>query len=118
MLILTLKTIQNYRIRMIRTITATTEASLFPFERFSQFSRMIHAASYVLRFIHNARNKNNKRTGRISVEELRESTNLLVRLSQLESFPDEYKLLTNKPTIKTKHNLSKLNLFIDENRVM
>ncbi|XP_061709504.1 uncharacterized protein LOC133519514 [Cydia pomonella] len=99
-------------------LTAITEAALFPFERFSQFSRMIHATSYVLRFIHNARNKNNKRTGRISVEELRESTNLLVRLSQLESFPDEYKLLTNKQTIKTKHNLSKLNLFIDENRVM
>lgn len=93
-------------------------SNLFAFERFSQFSRLTRAAAYVLRFIHNTRNKNYRRTGSISVEELRKSTELLTRLSQLESFPEEYKLLVNKQQLKSKHHLSKYNLFTDENDIM
>ncbi|XP_061711693.1 uncharacterized protein LOC133520989 [Cydia pomonella] len=62
--------------------------NLFTFDRFSQFNRMQRAAAYVLRFIHNARNKDARRTGALTVDGLRESEILLSHLSQLESLSD------------------------------
>ncbi|KAL0841423.1 hypothetical protein ABMA28_015107 [Loxostege sticticalis] len=95
-----------------------TGMSLFPFHRFSQFNRMSRAAAYALRFIHNLRNKNDRRTGTLGVDELRDSVNMLARLSQLESYPSEFKLLSQTGSLKTKHNLSKLNLFIGEDKLI
>ncbi|KAL0881929.1 hypothetical protein ABMA27_001688 [Loxostege sticticalis] len=95
-----------------------TGMSLFPFHRFSQFNRMSRAAAYALRFIHNLRNKNDRRTGPLGVDELRDSVNMLARLSQLESYPSEFKLLSQTGSLKTKHNLSKLNLFIGEDKLI
>ncbi|XP_061712824.1 uncharacterized protein LOC133521773 [Cydia pomonella] len=91
--------------------------NLFTFDRFSQFNRMQRAAAYVLRFIHNARNKDARRTGALTVDELRESEILLSRLSQLESLSDVHNVLTKNKCI-AKGFLAKLNLFIDNNKVI
>ncbi|XP_048485432.1 uncharacterized protein LOC125490391 [Plutella xylostella] len=93
-----------------------SESFVFPFTRFSQYNRIKHTVAYMLRFIHNARNKNkhNRRTGAVTVCELKEAENKLIKLCQLESFPQEYKALSANGSLKNKHNLSKLNLFIDK----
>uniref|UniRef100_A0A2H1X027 SFRICE_036894 n=1 Tax=Spodoptera frugiperda TaxID=7108 RepID=A0A2H1X027_SPOFR len=62
----------------------------FPFDKFSSFVRMTRCVAYMLRFIHNTRHKTNHIQGALSVEELRRSTILLARLSQIDSFPDEW----------------------------
>lgn len=93
-------------------------SSLFPFSRFSQYSRIKRAAAYVLRFIYNTRNKNSRRTGLFTVEELESSELTLARLSQQESFADVYDSLTNKRGIKKNAQLLKLNLFIDNNNLI
>ncbi|CAH2093489.1 unnamed protein product [Euphydryas editha] len=49
--------------------------------------------AYLLRFIHNSKNKNNKLSGPLTVEELNSSFINLCRLSQQESFLFEYNLL-------------------------
>ncbi|XP_050685556.1 uncharacterized protein LOC126979985 [Leptidea sinapis] len=75
---------------------------------------MVRATAYVLRFIHNARNKViNRLTGSIKVNELTNAINSLARLSQRESFPNEYNLLMNGKQVKPKDRLSKFNLFFD-----
>lgn len=106
--------------RPIVSLAANSEStpSLFPFNRFSQFNRMRRAGAYLLRFIHNIRTKNNRRYGPLSVSELKYSDLMLIRFSQIESFGREYNLILNNKSIKSKNNLSKLTLFIDDNKIL
>ncbi|XP_050555834.1 uncharacterized protein LOC126911643 [Spodoptera frugiperda] len=91
----------------------------FPFDKFSSFVRMTRCVAYMLRFIHNTRHKTNHIQGALSVEELRRSTILLARLSQIDSFPDEYKSLSIKSSnIKYSRNMSGLNLFFCDDLVI
>lgn len=100
-------------------LSSDVTESYFPFERFSQFNRLQRTGAYVLRFIYNARNSYNKRTGVLSVDELNESVLMLAKMSQLESFRNEYDLLSkNNSYAKLKHTLGKLNLFIDKNKLI
>ncbi|KAL0821094.1 hypothetical protein ABMA28_005724 [Loxostege sticticalis] len=99
-------------------ISEPVQPTFFPFVRFSQFARMRRAMAYVHRFIHNARNKNNKRTDVLTVDELREADRTLVRLAQLESFPGELASLSKNGTLASKHSLLKLNLFLDDDRII
>ncbi|CAG9126253.1 unnamed protein product [Plutella xylostella] len=97
---------------------ASDNNNWFPFERYSQFNRMKRSFAYLMRFIHNTRNKNNKRTGALSVEELNESLTKLTKISQQESFPSVYETLSKQETLKNSHNLSKLHPFLDENHII
>lgn len=93
--------------------------NVFPFGNFSSFIRMIRAAAYILRFVHNTRHKTERKHGSLTVDELRKSTILLARLSQIDSFPQEYALLSNKSSnIKFPRNMSGLNLFLDKDLVI
>ncbi|XP_045497063.1 uncharacterized protein LOC123695307 isoform X2 [Colias croceus] len=92
--------------------------NLIIFSRFSQYNRLKRAAAYVLRFINNARNKTNKWTGLLSVEELNRAELTLAKLSQQESFPDIYYALKNNKNITNisgYNQISKLNVFFDAN---
>lgn len=91
---------------------------LFPFDRFSQYNRMKRTVAYILRFIHNARNKNNRLIGSLSIDELKHSEMTLARLSQQESYPEVYEALSNNKMIKKDKHLIKLNIFMDENRII
>ncbi|XP_050554512.1 uncharacterized protein LOC126911949 [Spodoptera frugiperda] len=96
----------------------SSESSLFPFHRFSQFKRMRRAAAFMLRFIHNSRYKNNRYVGSLSVDELHFADKTLARLCQFESYPVECKALCNNGSIKNKSCLSKLNVFLDDCKIM
>lgn len=105
------------------TVTALTcnescVESLFPFTRFSKFNRMKRTMAFILRFIHNNRNKLNKRVGVLSVDELDNAQIVLAKLSQIESYPIEYNLLLKNKSMKSKSNLSKLNIFFDQNKII
>ncbi|XP_041971999.1 uncharacterized protein LOC121727982 [Aricia agestis] len=95
-----------------------TNTIFINFERFSNFLRMVRAIAYMLRFLHNVRNKNNKRTDILSTNEIIESQNLLAKISQLESFPVEYNLYIKENKVKDNHYLSKLNIFMDRDKIL
>lgn len=99
------------------TINMTCQVStdLISFDRFSSFNRLRRAAAYVLRFVNNTRNKNklNRETGPLTMEELNASVLLLARLSQISSFPNEYHKLKNNLPIRHTRNIAKLNVFFD-----
>lgn len=90
----------------------------FAFDRFSQYNRMKRAVAFLLRFIHNIRNKIDRHTGILTVDELNEAEVTLIRWSQMESYPSEYKLLSSGESIKGKGNLTRLDLFLDKNKIM
>lgn len=92
---------------------------IFNFMRFSNFIRMTRACAYVLRFIFNAHNKHHdRRTADLSTTELVQSKHTLARLSQMESFPEDYQLLLTNKTLDKSSKLLGLNLFMDENSVL
>lgn len=112
----------NYSIDALPEIKSTVSChvanqsdDLFPFSRFSHYGKIKRSAAYMLRFIHNARYKNNRRTGLLSMDELNSSELLLAKLSQQESFPDEYESFLKNKSIKLRAHLLKLNLFFDSN---
>lgn len=105
---------------VVKTLTSNqiTPDTLFPFTRFSQFNRMQRAAAYVLRFIHNSRNKQSRRSGALTADELRESQLTLARLSQRESYSDVYNTLIKGESLRSTHNLKGLNIFLDDKNII
>lgn len=85
------------------------------FERFSNFMRLNRAVGYMLRFINYS--KNQPSCGPLSSEELKSALILIIKLSQIESFP-EYKNLINQKQLPPKSPLLKFNIFLDENKLI
>ncbi|KAL0829475.1 hypothetical protein ABMA28_004237 [Loxostege sticticalis] len=84
----------------------------------SNFKSLQRSMAYLLRFIYNCRNKNNKISGHLSVEELQNSFNLIIRKSQVEMFPDEYAILKSQKSLPNKNRLLSLSPFLDSNDII
>lgn len=82
------------------------------FSKFSNFSTLQRVTAYVMRFI-NKCNKKSPESGSLTSAELNNSLNLLLRLSQIESFPDEYHLLKSGKQLPAKNKLLSLSPFFD-----
>lgn len=88
------------------------------FNRFSKLSKLQRVIAYCLRFIANCRLIKNTRTySTLTVNEIKISTNLLVRLAQQEAFPSEYKSLSNNKEISSKSNLLSLRPWMDKDLI-
>lgn len=81
--------------------------------RFSRLSTLQRCYAFVLRFIHNSRNKLNKLSGPLQTSELDNSMIVLIKISQDESFSKEINLITNQKALKSKSLLCSLTPFID-----
>lgn len=80
--------IKNININLASTVTDLKSFnSFFDFNRFSSFRKMQHTFAYILRIVHNLKNKNNRLNGALSVTELKNSLNFLVVFVQRQSFP-------------------------------
>lgn len=90
------------------------------FNRFSKLNRLRRACAYMLRFIHNSRvkNSNQRLCGPLSVEELNKSLIFLIRQAQIQSFSEEYKALINNLSLKSRRNISGLNIFLDNDNII
>lgn len=79
--------------------------NLFDFSRYSSFSRLKRIVAYMFRFLLNARSHlRARRTGLISVDELRAAECTLIRVAQKQMFPKEYYNLANNLPILDKRN--------------
>ncbi|KAI5636679.1 pao retrotransposon peptidase domain-containing protein [Phthorimaea operculella] len=88
------------------------------FERFSNFYRLERTYAYVLRFIHNLKNKNAKLLGSLSTDELRKSFSLLAREAQKQSFPKEYQALSKGQVVEPRSKILSLSPFLNEDKVL
>lgn len=91
------------------SLISSATLELFPFKRFSKFNRMLHTVVYIHRFLDI---KRKSKAGPFEAEELEKALTVLIRLSQKESFPQEYNALSNKGSVVSKSRLAALNPFL------
>lgn len=96
----------------------TPSVSFIDVTRYSKLVRAQRVAAWVLRFIHNSKDPQNKLSGILSVDELNNSLYNLIKLAQFESFPIEVQCLKNKKPLPHKSNLQQLNVFLDEENLI
>lgn len=92
--------------------------SIIEMERFSNLNRLQRSVAYVNRFIYNIKNPNIKISGPLTVEELNKSFNFLCTISQQESFPIEFKALSNEKFLNTKSKILSLSPFLDNDNLI
>lgn len=97
-------------------VQITNSQDNFLFENFSSITKLQRIVVYMLRFIHNSKNKNSKMIGRLSVSELDQALKTIIKHEQRQYFRDEIKCLNSKLNIKT--NLNALSPFIDREGVL
>lgn len=93
-----------------------SDDSLIDFSRFSSFLRLKRTVAFVLRFVKSCK-KETSVSGSFSEEELTQAMNVIIALSQKQSFPEYTLFLQNKPLPKKSH-LHKFHPFMDKNNIM
>lgn len=89
------------------------------FERFSKLPKLQRVTAYCLRFIYNSKVTKEKRLpGILKLEEIETALRKLVRLSQLESFPEEIQLLQKNGQLNSNKRLQALTPFLDLNNLV
>ncbi|XP_043467541.1 uncharacterized protein LOC122501843 [Leptopilina heterotoma] len=85
-------------------------------DKFERFSDLQHVIGYCLRFINNLKSTNAKtrKFGSLSRDEIRVATQIIIKLTQAETFPHEVKALTENKDVNPKSSLYRLNPFLDE----
>lgn len=84
----------------------------------SKLTNLQNIIAYLQRFVHNCKNQTKKLTGHLSVQELKDSLNLITRKAQLEMFPEEYAILKAGKALPNKNRLISLTPFLDTNHIM
>ncbi|CAB3219801.1 unnamed protein product [Arctia plantaginis] len=85
-------------------------------ERFSSFDKLVNVTAYVLRFVHNCKNKASQISGEVTVSERRNAIRCLIRYVQAAHYGEEFLMLKSGKPIKSC--LRRLNLFIDSNNLL
>lgn len=86
--------------------------------RFSSASRLQRTFAYVLRFLHNARRKQPKLGGPISVEELEISQATLIKIVQRQHFSEEMRQIAKNGVVTAQSQLRSLKPFLDEHQML
>lgn len=102
----------------LKVHSAVISRPLIDFEKYSSLTKLQRSFANVLRFIFNLKNKNNKRVGILSPDELNASLNSLCAFAQRESFPVEYELLEKGKELSKKSRLLALSPFFDTDKLI
>ncbi|KAH3693016.1 hypothetical protein DPMN_193353 [Dreissena polymorpha] len=89
--------------------------------RYSDWLRLVRVYGWVKRFIENMRERNSERRNKmkvLTVEELKDSENLIIHREQVKFYPEEYKNLVKKKPLPVCSKLLPLNVKLDEDNVM
>ncbi|XP_049886484.1 uncharacterized protein LOC126380961 [Pectinophora gossypiella] len=84
----------------------------------SSVGKVTRILSWVLRFIHNLRNKNNKTTSNLNVNEIRNAQYFIIRAVQHKHFNKEFEQLSNENKLPRKSPLLNLNPWIDQHGIL
>lgn len=93
----------------------TPKSELFPFQRFSSFTRITRVMTYCLRFISNCRTSKTKFHESLTWAEIRQAETKLVMLAQEESFEEEFRELSKTGCVKNSSKLLSLTPFLSDN---
>jgi len=100
------------------TQSFVTQVDTSVIDRFSSLSRLIRSVAYCFRFVKNCRDKANRQTGFLSVEELNFALTRCILLAQQEAFSVERSTLEGKQELSPKSALQSLHPFLDESGIL
>lgn len=86
--------------------------------RFSNLTKLKRVVAYCRRFIYNSKSKTNRLSGELTIQEMEDALLCLIKLAQLESFPEEVDILRKDKSFKTKHKLQALTPFLDNQEII
>ncbi|KAG7307061.1 hypothetical protein JYU34_007195 [Plutella xylostella] len=97
--------------------SSSSDDKIITFTNYSKLVRLQRIFAHVLRFIDSVKDPKSQRKGPLQSNELENSLRTLIKMAQLESFPNELSLLKKgKPVPQA--NVASLNPFIDSEGVM
>lgn len=95
-------------------LIASNIDNIISINNFSSLTKLIRIGAYCLRFIENCKKAISERiTCALSPAELNRALNKLVKFSQLECFPEDYKQLLRNGTVSSKSKILSLTPFLD-----
>ena len=86
--------------------------------RFSTLIRLQRVLAWTIRFWNNCRNPSQRLQGELTVDELADSENRLIKTAQATGFPEEHKQLIDGKQIGSKSKLLSLQPFVDEDGII
>ena len=86
--------------------------------KFSSWTKLKRVTAWCLRFIRNIKRPSERITGFLTVDELKESTNAIVKLVQKHEFREELKVLKSNKSLNSTNKLLPLHPFIDQNGII
>ncbi|KAJ8964449.1 hypothetical protein NQ317_005385 [Molorchus minor] len=75
------------------------------FDKFSKLTKLQRVIAYIFRFYNNSKASNGRVNGPLNANELQHALNVLIKLSQQESFPKEYQSLLKGTQINTTKSI-------------
>ena len=95
------------------SVAADEGRDLFQVERHGTLSKATRVVGWVLRFVHNAKHRSQRRNGELTTEELTAARVQLFRAAQVDSFSTERQLLRRENPIPASSPLHRLTPFLD-----
>lgn len=102
------------------TLTMVSQIIIdFPFQRFSNLTRLQRCVAYCIRFSSNCKLPKNARTfGPLTTDELQEALLSIVKIVQQQCFHSERMKLARNATVSRKSKIRSLNPFLDSNGII
>jgi hypothetical protein len=97
--------------QIISNVTTLNSQNIITIENYSSFDKLLRITAYVLRFIHNIKGKE-RYTGSLSISEIKNAHNYLVKCVQAETFIQEIKDIKSKNSVSSKSHIISLNPII------
>jgi hypothetical protein len=91
---------EKRRVTLATAKSSVNSPNFLTFENFSSMMKLQRAVAHCLRFAHNFKNPANKRTGSISISELRTTHNTIIKNVQTEIFSEEIRELSKGNSLK------------------
>jgi hypothetical protein len=108
----------EFKVNQVQALHTSTNQT-FNIENYSNLNRLVRVVAYCLRFKTNSQKpEQNRQYGPLMPTELKLSTNLLLRLSQKETFSQEIQLLSQGKIIKSNSNVLSLSPFLDNDGLL
>ncbi|GFW85048.1 integrase catalytic domain-containing protein [Trichonephila clavipes] len=93
-------------------------ASIINLNKFSSLQKLLRVTSWVLRFVHNIRNRFNKRSNDLSTEEIDGAEKFWIQLVQIDAFAEEVNCLRARELLLKTSVILEFNPFLDSDELI
>ncbi|GFY09876.1 uncharacterized protein TNCV_3698381 [Trichonephila clavipes] len=93
-------------------------ASIINLSKFSSLQKLLRVTSWVLRFVHNIRNRFNKRSDDLSTEEIDGAEKFWIQLVQRDAFAEEVNCLRARKLLLKTSVILEFNPFLDSDELI